>query len=183
VHREVRAYIQKIVKPGMPLIEMCETLENCVRTLIEARGLDAGEAGWGVGGWGLGGRGGGGVERGLPFRRQCQACSARRLQLAPAKGCSTRAPQPEAPLSHPLAPPAGIAFPTGCSLNWVAAHWTPNGGDKTVLAYDDVMKLDFGTQVGVVGWVGVCGGGWGGSGLWHAGGGGGVGWGIWLGRA
>ena len=36
---------------------------------------------------------------------------------------------------------AGIAFPTGCSLNYVAAHWTPNGGDKTVLQYDDVMKL------------------------------------------
>ena len=36
---------------------------------------------------------------------------------------------------------AGIAFPTGCSLNHVAAHWTPNAGDKTVLQYDDVMKL------------------------------------------
>jgi methionine aminopeptidase len=42
---------------------------------------------------------------------------------------------------------AGIAFPTGCSLNYVAAHWTPNAGDKTVLAYDDVMKVDFGVQV------------------------------------
>ncbi|KAL4527505.1 hypothetical protein Ndes2526A_g08712 [Nannochloris sp. 'desiccata'] len=42
---------------------------------------------------------------------------------------------------------AGIAFPTGCSLNYVAAHWTPNSGDKTVLQYDDVMKLDFGTQI------------------------------------
>jgi hypothetical protein len=29
----------------------------------------------------------------------------------------------------------------------VAAHWTPNAGDKTVLQYDDVMKLDFGTHV------------------------------------
>ncbi|GBF94970.1 methionine aminopeptidase 2B [Raphidocelis subcapitata] len=83
VHRQVRAHIQKIVKPGLPLIEMCETLENSVRALIEERGLDA-----------------------------------------------------------------GIAFPTGCSLNWVAAHYTPNGGDKTVLQYDDVMKLDFGTQIG-----------------------------------
>ena len=43
---------------------------------------------------------------------------------------------------------AGIAFPTGCSLNHVAAHWTPNAGDKTVLQYGDVMKLDFGTHVG-----------------------------------
>jgi len=42
---------------------------------------------------------------------------------------------------------AGIAFPTGCSLNHVAAHYTPNNGDNTVLGYDDVMKLDFGTHI------------------------------------
>jgi len=42
---------------------------------------------------------------------------------------------------------AGIAFPTGCSLNHCAAHWTPNGGDKTVLKYDDICKIDFGTHV------------------------------------
>ncbi|PXF49819.1 Methionine aminopeptidase 2B [Gracilariopsis chorda] len=41
----------------------------------------------------------------------------------------------------------GIAFPTGCSLNHVAAHYTPNKGDNTVLQYDDVMKVDFGTQI------------------------------------
>ena len=41
----------------------------------------------------------------------------------------------------------GIGFPTGCSLNHVAAHWTPNPGDETVLTFDDVMKIDFGTQV------------------------------------
>lgn len=41
----------------------------------------------------------------------------------------------------------GQAFPTGCSLNHVAAHYTPNTGDRTVLAYDDVMKIDFGVQV------------------------------------
>lgn len=40
-----------------------------------------------------------------------------------------------------------IAFPTGCSLNHVAAHYSPNKGDKTVLGYDDVMKVDFGTQI------------------------------------
>lgn len=28
---------------------------------------------------------------------------------------------------------AGIAFPTGASLNHVAAHWTPNIGDETIL--------------------------------------------------
>jgi methionyl aminopeptidase len=42
---------------------------------------------------------------------------------------------------------AGIAFPTGCSLNYVAAHYTPNNGDNTVLQKGDVMKLDFGTHI------------------------------------
>lgn len=82
VHRQVRKYMRSIIKPGILMIDLCETLENTVRKLISENGLQA-----------------------------------------------------------------GIAFPTGCSLNWVAAHWTPNTGDKTVLQYDDVMKLDFGTQV------------------------------------
>lgn len=42
---------------------------------------------------------------------------------------------------------AGIAFPTGCSINHVAAHYTPNPGDERVLQPDDVMKIDFGTHV------------------------------------
>ncbi|KAI0509771.1 hypothetical protein KFK09_010367 [Dendrobium nobile] len=82
VHRQVRNYIRSILKPGILMFDLCETLENMVRKLIKESGLQS-----------------------------------------------------------------GIAFPTGCSLNWVAAHWTPNSGDKTVLQYDDVMKLDFGTQV------------------------------------
>ncbi len=64
----MRKHIQSIIKPGLPLIDMCEELENTVRKLIDERGLEA-----------------------------------------------------------------GIAFPTGCSLNYVAAHYTPNAGDKTVL--------------------------------------------------
>ncbi|KAG6777366.1 hypothetical protein POTOM_017187 [Populus tomentosa] len=82
VHRQVRKYMKSILKPGMLMTDLCETLENTVRKLISENGLQA-----------------------------------------------------------------GIAFPTGCSLNWVAAHWTPNSGDKTVLQYDDVMKLDFGTHI------------------------------------
>jgi methionyl aminopeptidase len=82
VHRQVRKYVQKNVKPGMTMTSIVEMVENNVRTLIEEKGLEA-----------------------------------------------------------------GIAFPTGCSLNHVAAHWTPNAGDTTVLQYDDVMKLDFGTHV------------------------------------
>jgi len=42
---------------------------------------------------------------------------------------------------------AGCAFPTGCSLNYCAAHYTPNAGDETVLQYDDVCKIDFGTHI------------------------------------
>eukprot|EP01118_Nematostelium_gracile_P005450 TRINITY_DN1728_c0_g1_i1.p1 TRINITY_DN1728_c0_g1~~TRINITY_DN1728_c0_g1_i1.p1 ORF type:complete len:460 (-),score=140.56 TRINITY_DN1728_c0_g1_i1:75-1412(-) len=42
---------------------------------------------------------------------------------------------------------AGIGFPTGCSINHVAAHYTPNTGDNKVLEYGDVMKVDFGTHV------------------------------------
>lgn len=42
---------------------------------------------------------------------------------------------------------SGLAFPTGCSLNNCAAHYTPNAGDETVLTYDDVCKIDFGTHV------------------------------------
>ncbi|KAJ1565676.1 hypothetical protein HK096_000357 [Nowakowskiella sp. JEL0078] len=83
VHRQVRRYAQKVIKPGMSMIEICETIENGTRNLIEENGLQA-----------------------------------------------------------------GIAFPTGCSLNHVAAHYTPNSGDTTVLQYGDVMKIDFGTQIG-----------------------------------
>ncbi|KAF4677827.1 Methionine aminopeptidase 2 [Perkinsus chesapeaki] len=42
----------------------------------------------------------------------------------------------------------GYGFPTGCSLNNVAAHYSPNYGDNTVLKEGDICKLDFGTQVG-----------------------------------
>ncbi|KAA0202117.1 hypothetical protein HAZT_HAZT001950 [Hyalella azteca] len=42
---------------------------------------------------------------------------------------------------------AGLAFPTGCSLNHCAAHYTPNAGDKTVVEYSDVCKIDFGVHV------------------------------------
>ncbi|KAL5558197.1 hypothetical protein UlMin_034408 [Ulmus minor] len=82
VHRQVRKYIRSILKPGMLMTDLCETLENTIRKLISENGLEA-----------------------------------------------------------------GIAFPTRCSMNWVVAHWTPNLGDKTMLRYDDVMKLDFGTHI------------------------------------
>ncbi|KAI6196200.1 Initiation factor 2-associated protein [Aphelenchoides besseyi] len=42
---------------------------------------------------------------------------------------------------------AGLAFPTGCSINHCAAHYTPNAGDNTVLRSTDVVKIDYGTHV------------------------------------
>ena len=37
VHRRVRAYARKeLLKPGMPLIEICEKLENATRVYLEA---------------------------------------------------------------------------------------------------------------------------------------------------
>ena len=78
----MRQYISEWVKPGMKYIDVCETLENSVRRLIEERGLEA-----------------------------------------------------------------GVAFPTGCSKNHIAAHWTPNGGCESVIDKDDVIKFDFGVQV------------------------------------
>jgi len=82
VHRQVRRYAQEFIKPGMKLFDICNTIENTVRRLIQEKDLEA-----------------------------------------------------------------GIAFPTGCSINRCAAHYTPNTGDDTVLQFDDVVKFDFGTHV------------------------------------
>ncbi|KAL3268619.1 hypothetical protein HHI36_007725 [Cryptolaemus montrouzieri] len=81
-HRQTRQYIQKWIKPGMTMIQICEELENTARKLIAENGLKA-----------------------------------------------------------------GLAFPTGCSRNHCAAHYTPNAGDPTVLEFDDVVKIDFGTHI------------------------------------
>ena len=34
--------MKSVIKPGIRLIDMCETLENTVRRLIDERGLEAG---------------------------------------------------------------------------------------------------------------------------------------------
>jgi methionyl aminopeptidase len=39
VHRQVRKYIQSFVKPGMKMIDICENLEDKLRTLIRAEGM------------------------------------------------------------------------------------------------------------------------------------------------
>lgn len=41
----------------------------------------------------------------------------------------------------------GIGFPTGISLNNIAAHYSSNPGDKSELKEEDVIKIDFGVQI------------------------------------
>ncbi|EFX04615.1 methionine type metalloexopeptidase [Grosmannia clavigera kw1407] len=42
---------------------------------------------------------------------------------------------------------AGMGFPTGLNINHIAAHYSPNLGNKTILQQEDVMKVDIGVHV------------------------------------
>ncbi|KAI0179522.1 methionine aminopeptidase 2-like protein [Hypoxylon sp. FL1284] len=42
---------------------------------------------------------------------------------------------------------AGVGFPTGLNLDHIAAHYTPNAGNKTILQQSNVMKVDIGVHV------------------------------------
>lgn len=42
---------------------------------------------------------------------------------------------------------AGMGFPTGLNLDDIAAHFSPNAGNKTVLKDNNVMKVDIGVHV------------------------------------
>lgn len=42
---------------------------------------------------------------------------------------------------------AGMGFPTGLNLDHIAAHYSPNAGNKTVLQQSNVMKVDIGVHV------------------------------------
>ncbi|OAX81212.1 methionine aminopeptidase 2-1 [Emergomyces africanus] len=88
VHRQVRQYAQKTIKPGQTLTEIAEGIEDSVRALTGHDGLVEGDNLLG-----------------------------------------------------------GIAFPTGVNLNHCAAHYSPNAGNKMVLQYEDVMKVDFGVHM------------------------------------
>ena len=81
-HRQTRSYVQRWVRPGMKMVDICHMIESSNRRLMRENGLER-----------------------------------------------------------------GLAFPTGCSLNHVAAHYTPNYGDATVLQQGDICKIDFGTHV------------------------------------
>ncbi|KAK9437283.1 methionine aminopeptidase [Metarhizium brunneum] len=42
---------------------------------------------------------------------------------------------------------AGMAFPLGLNIDEIAAHFSPNSGNKTVLQHNNVMKIDIGVHV------------------------------------
>ncbi|KAI2625649.1 methionine aminopeptidase 2-like protein [Hypoxylon sp. NC1633] len=50
-------------------------------------------------------------------------------------------------LSEGDAKVAGVGFPTGLNLDHIAAHYTPNAGNKMVLQQSNVMKVDIGVHV------------------------------------
>lgn len=42
VHRLVRNYARKVIRPGMAMTEIANTIEDSVRALVEENGLEAG---------------------------------------------------------------------------------------------------------------------------------------------
>jgi methionyl aminopeptidase len=42
VHRQVRKYARKVIKPGMSMIDIAETIEDGTRALVEENGLESG---------------------------------------------------------------------------------------------------------------------------------------------
>ncbi|CAL3967442.1 unnamed protein product [Diplocarpon coronariae] len=88
IHRQVRQYAARNIKPGQSLTEIAEGIEDSVRALTGHPGLEEGDN---------------------------------------IKG--------------------GIAFPTGVNLDHIAAHYSPNAGNKTILSKDNVMKVDFGVHI------------------------------------
>ena len=88
IHRQVRQYARRMIKPGMCLTEIAENIENSTRALTEHPGLEEGDA---------------------------------------MKG--------------------GVGFPTGLNINHIAAHYSPNAGNKVVFTEKDVMKVDIGVHL------------------------------------
>lgn len=88
VHRQVRQWAQKNIKPGQSLTEIAEGIEDGVRALTGHPGLVEGD----------------------------------NIQ-------------------------GGVAFPTGLNLDHIAAHYSPNAGNKTILGKEHVMKVDFGVHI------------------------------------
>ena len=88
-HREVRAYIQPMLKPGLELNNLVNKLENKTKKLLNNQGINK-----------------------------------------------------------------GIGFPTCISINDCVAHWSTDNINKKILKKDDILNIDFGTEVD--GWIIDC---------------------------
>lgn len=42
VHRQVRKYARKVIKPGMSMLDIANTIEDGTRALVEENGLESG---------------------------------------------------------------------------------------------------------------------------------------------
>lgn len=60
---------------------------------------------------------------------------------------STRALTEHPGLEEGDALKGGVGFPTGLNINHIAAHYSPNAGNKVVLGEQDVMKVDIGVHL------------------------------------
>lgn len=85
IHKNVRKSIQPMLKPGLKLLDLVESIEKKTEELSQ------------------------------PFRNNTIN--------------------------------KGIGFPCGLSLNNCAAHWAPYPNDNTILTENDVLKIDFGTEI------------------------------------
>uniref|UniRef100_A0A8V0YJE7 Methionine aminopeptidase 2 n=1 Tax=Gallus gallus TaxID=9031 RepID=A0A8V0YJE7_CHICK len=131
-HRQVRKYVMSWIKPGMTMIEICLSgvnvynpsttqLQSSLATKIRCFQPDITE--------------------------DCADKSKIERKLIRAEPLSEKLEDCSRKLIKENGLNAGLAFPTGCSLNNCAAHYTPNAGDPTVLHYDDICKIDFGTHI------------------------------------
>jgi methionyl aminopeptidase len=60
---------------------------------------------------------------------------------------STRALTEHPGLEEGDALKGGVGFPTGLNINHIAAHYSPNAGNKIILGEQDVMKVDIGVHL------------------------------------
>lgn len=88
-HREVRAFIQPMLKPGLEMNHLANELENKTKKLLNNQGINK-----------------------------------------------------------------GIGFPTCISINNCVAHWSTDNINKRILKKNDILNIDFGTEVD--GWIIDC---------------------------
>ena len=126
------------------MIDICEHLEGVARQLVEENGLKSGGGGAGGGAQVRWGRGSGKLGVGLKSDVWGSSQMGVKLEWVRLKSVGVGLK----PGTHGL-----VCVRLMSGRGGAAAHFTPNAGDTTVLEYDDVCKIDFGTHVSTVGVV------------------------------